>query len=380
MLTQIKIKNFKSHKNTDLALNKLTVFTGVNGCGKSSVMQCFLLLRQTFFKGRLMDGLDLNKPLCNIGIGNDALSQRASEGELTFEIYDMQNDQYVFSFLVDEQALNSSFLRKKMYSDSVVADKLTQLALFNNDFQYISASRWGGMSNFPKETYAAETQKQISLEYGQGELVAQFLDKFGDIEAEDYTLGEETDLSLLSQTIFWEQKISPQVTLHVEAGKDNNSYTINYGYDGIDELKPIQNLKAENIGYGISYSLPVVVALLSAHPGALILIENPEAHLHPSGQSQLAKLITMVAAHGVQVIVETHSDHIITAIQLACKEHYNDNTKGISKEEVSMYYFYNDEKNILNTDKVEINENGSLEYQPKGFFDQAEQDMFKLFS
>lgn len=380
MITHLKIKNFKSHKNTDLDLSKLSVFTGMNGCGKSSVIQSLLLLRQTYLKGRLMDGLDLNKPLCNIGIGNDALYRRATEGELSFEFFDTKNTQYDFSFLIDDKALNDSFLKRKEYSDTISNDNLKQLALFNNNFQYISASRWGGTSNFPKETYAAETQKQISLDYGQGELVAQFLDKFGEIDIMDYTFGEEKDLSLLNQTIFWERKISPKVTLQIESGKDNNSYTINYGYEGVEDIKPLMNLKAENIGYGISYALPVVVALLSASPGALILIENPEAHLHPSGQSQLAKLITMVANNGVQVIVETHSDHIITAIQLACKDHSKDKTKGVCNHDVSMYYFYNNEKNLLQRDKIEIKECGSIEYQPKGFFDQAEQDMFKLFS
>ena len=379
MITRLKINNFKSHKNTDLNINKLTVFTGKNGCGKSSVIQSLLLLRQTYFKGRLMDGLDLNKPLCSIGVGNDALYRMAEEGELSFELFNEQNNKYSFAFMVDDKSFGDSFLKRKIYSENINNDNLKELSLFNNDFQYISASRWGGTSTFPKETYAAETQRQISLDNGQGELVAHYLDKFGSTDVLDYTFGTESDLSLLNQTIFWEQKISSHVTLHVESGKDNNSYTISYGYNGTEHVKPIKDLKAENVGYGISYSLSVVVALLSAQRGAMILIENPEAHLHPSGQSQLAKLITMVANNGVQVLIETHSDHIISAIQLACKENAKDSVDGISKDEVSMYYFYNDTYNVLQIEKVQITKNGSLEYQPKGFFDQTEMDMFKLF-
>ena len=379
MITRLKINNFKSHKNTDLNINKLTVFTGKNGCGKSSVIQSLLLLRQTFFKGRLMDGLDLNKPLCSIGVGNDALYRMAEEGELSFELFNEQNNKYSFAFMVDDKSFGDSFLKRKIYSENINNDNLKELSLFNNDFQYISASRWGGTSTFPKETYAAETQRQISLDNGQGELVAHYLDKFGSTDVLDYTFGTESDLSLLNQTIFWEQKISSHVTLHVESGKDNNSYTISYGYNGTEHVKPIKDLKAENVGYGISYSLSVVVALLSAQRGAMILIENPEAHLHPSGQSQLAKLITMVANNGVQVLIETHSDHIISAIQLACKENAKDSVDGISKDDVSMYYFYNDTYNVLQIEKVQITKNGSLEYQPKGFFDQTEMDMFKLF-
>ncbi|MGL5980554.1 MAG: AAA family ATPase [Phocaeicola sp.] len=379
MIAKLQLKNFKSHKDTDIQLKGLTVLTGVNGCGKSSLIQSLLLLRQTFQKGRLMAGLDLNKPLCDIGIGNDALYRLASEGEILFRVSLDNEEHFQFVFDADERVLNDSFLSKKKYSNNVNPDKLTELPLFNNNFQYVSASRWGGKSIFPKETYAAESQRQISLECGQGELVAQFLVKFGGEDTFDYTNGGEEDLSLLNQTIYWERKISPNVTIRVESGKDNNSYAISYGYKGGENIRSIQDLRAENVGYGISYTLPVVVALLSARPGALIIIENPEAHLHPKGQSELAKLITMVVSKGVQVLIETHSDHIISGIQLACKDYGLNKTKGLSPEDISIYNFYNKEDHSLQMDEVKILDSGRLEHQPKGFFDQAESDMFKLF-
>jgi predicted ATPase len=378
MITRLGIKNFKSHKNTEIGLNKLTVLTGVNGCGKTSVIQAFLLLRQTYQKGRLMDGLDLNKPLCNIGIGNDALYRLATEGELAFDISDDTGENFSFVFDADINSLTDSFLKKKSYSNNISNDRLDKISLFNNEFQYISASRWGGRSIFPKETYAAETQKQISLECGQGELIAQYLYKFGNNDVTDYTDEKKTDLSLLSQTIWWEQKISSDITLNVEPGKDNNSFSITYGYNDIGQQKAIQDLKAENVGYGISYTLPVVVALLSAKPGAMIIIENPEAHLHPAGQAELARLITMVASTGVQVVVETHSDHIISGIQLACKANTENAACGINKDNVSMYHLYNQTDRSLKIDRVKILGNGRLDYQPKGFFDQTEMDMFEL--
>ena len=73
MITKLIIKNFKSHLHSEIEVRKLTVLTGINGCGKTSLIQALLLLRQTNTKGRLRDGLDLNIPLCKIGIGNDAL-------------------------------------------------------------------------------------------------------------------------------------------------------------------------------------------------------------------------------------------------------------------------------------------------------------------
>ena len=75
MITKLKIANFKSHRNTNLNASNLTVLTGVNSSGKTSVLQSLLLLRQSFLKNRLSNALDLNDPLCFIGVAGEALSQ-----------------------------------------------------------------------------------------------------------------------------------------------------------------------------------------------------------------------------------------------------------------------------------------------------------------
>ena len=380
MLKQLIIKNFKSHLHSEVNLRNLTVLTGINGCGKTSLIQSLLLLRQTNTKGRLRDGLDLNMPLSKIGIGNDALCRYASEGKIEFTLNTDESGILSFCFDADVKALNDSFLKKLAYNEAVKLGNIENLSLFNNQFQYISADRWGGRSDFPKETYAAETQRQLSIEGGKGELVAQFLHTFG---GETVTvipqLDPEMEMSLMGQVVYWERKISPNVTLNVEPNKDGKSFAVTYGYSASGDNKPLDDLRAENIGYGISYTLPVIVALLSATPGALIIIENPEAHLHPAGQSELAKLITLVASMGVQVIIETHSDHIISGIQLACKAHEKNNTIGISRDDVALYYFRNDSNNRLHIEPIKIEPTGALEHQPKGFFDQAEKDMFQLY-
>lgn len=381
MITKLEISNFKSHKHTFIHLGHLTVLTGINGCGKTSVIQSLLLLRQSFLKNRLALGLDLNQPLCNIGIADDALYQLAENGIISFVFSTDNNDKYTFEFDA-EKGLNDSFIRKHKYNEAASQiEKLGSISLFNNDFQYISASRWGGRSIFPKESFAVEVQKQISQAEGQGELVAHFLYKYGSDNVLNYYDTDEQDLSLLAQVVYWEQKISPNVTINIEAGRDNNSFTIGYGFDGENEqTKPIRDLRAENIGFGISYTLPVIVAILSARPGALVIIENPEAHLHPQGQSELARLISKAASFGIQVIVETHSDHIINGIQIACKEHGENAEKGIDNHFVRVYSFYSKVKHISQIEEIVIKSDGLLELQPKGFFDQAENDMYKLYN
>lgn len=381
MITGLDISNFKSHKHTSIQLGHLTVLTGINGCGKTSVIQSLLLLRQSFLKNRLAWGLDLNQPLCNIGIADDALYKLAENGIIKFMFSTDDNKEYVFEFDA-EKGLKDSFIRKHQYNEAASRiEELDGISLFNNDFQYISASRWGGKSIFPKESFAVEVQKQISQSEGQGDLVAHFLYKYGSDNVLNYYDNDEQDLSLLAQVVYWEQKISPNVTINVEPGKDNNSFTIGYGFDGEDEqTKPIRDLRAENIGFGISYTLPVIVAILSARQGALVIIENPEAHLHPQGQSELAKLISKAASFGVQIIVETHSDHIINGIQIACKEHGENAERGIDNSLVKVYSFYRKVKQVSQKQEIVIKSDGLLDSQPKGFFDQAENDMYKLYN
>jgi len=74
-------------------------------------------------------------------------------------------------------------------------------------------------------------------------------------------------------------------------------------------------------GFGLSYTLPVITALLvgTLIPNSLVIIENPEAHLHPRGQTEIARLIALCAQVGTQIIIETHSDHLFDGIRIAAK-------------------------------------------------------------
>lgn len=378
MITNLHLKNFKSHLNTNLHFAPLTVLTGVNGFGKTSVIQSLLLLRQSYSKGRLSDGLDLNKPLCEIGNADDALYKFAKDGIIEFEITD-NNEVFTFRFDAGNH-LQDSFLRKQDYSKNIIEEKLSTLSLFNNQFQYISAARWGGKSSYLKDTYMVEVQRQISSEKGQGELTGHFLDRYGGELTYNYLNNDGSEIELLEQTILWEQKVSPGVRLNVQRAENNQGYNITYSFYTTKNTKSIDNVQAENVGFGISYTLPVIVALLSAKPGALIIIENPEAHLHPQGQSQLAKLISLVAQRGVQVIIETHSDHFFNGILVSCKK-FEHGEYGIDRKNVVTYYMgKKSESHATLEEVIVIKENGKLEYQPNGFFDQEERDMYYLNS
>lgn len=371
MITKLKITDFKAHQDTTLSLGALTLLTGINSSGKSSVLQTLLLLRQSFKKGRLSSGLDLNAPLCDIGKGIDAL-YRSSQNEIISFLLDSDNESFEFAFNAKNR-YDDTFIPSE--NPLILKTELIQLPLFTNNFQYISSSRWANLNQYPMDTYAVETEKQLSLEYGQGELVAHFLEYYGDnrnfdIKSDLILHSSTTSRKLLAQTIAWEREISPRITI-LPIKKDDR-ISIEFGYKAEGDNPPLEKLQSKNVGYGISYSLSIVVALLSAKPGSLLLIENPEAHLHPKGQSKLAELIALAAQSGVQVIVETHSDHIFNGIRKAIA------AKKIETNNVKVHYFELDEKNVSVNTEILISEKGQIQSYKKGFFDQFDDDLDEL--
>mgnify|MGYP003607678375 CR=1 FL=1 len=373
MITKLNIANFKSHKDTELNLGNLTLLTGLNSTGKSTIIQSFLLLRQSFKKGRLNKGLDLNEPLCDIGKGVDALYRFANESEIiSFEIEINKNETHTFNFNAKDK-YEETFIPN--LTEISINEEQQKLPFFTNNFQYLSANRIAGVEFYPLDSYAVEEEKQISRNYGQGELVAHFLEFYGEnrdfnIELDLLLHPENTSRKLLDQVIAWEREISPRITMI--PSKKGDKVIIEYGYKSKGDFMPIENLKSKNIGFGISYSLSIIVALLSAKPGALILIENPEAHLHPKGQSKLAELICLAAQSNIQVIVETHSDHIFNGIR---KGIYSNK---IENKNARIYYFETDDRNTSKSTEIEISEKGRILNYKEGFFDQFDNDLDEL--
>ena len=117
----------------------------------------------------------------------------------------------------------------------------------------------------------------------------------------------------------WLQQLSPGVRLSITRIRGTDEVLLQYRYDGRRHETTSNFYRPTNVGFGLTYSLPIVVACLAAPTGALLLLENPEAHLHPQGQAALGEMMARCANDGVQIIVETHSDHLLNGVRLAVK-------------------------------------------------------------
>lgn len=371
MIFNLNIKNFKSHKNTDLELSNLNVFCGSNGVGKSSAMQLLLLLREAFIKDRSFEVLDLKSDPVKIGTVNDAIYEFAEiDGfslSMTTEI-----GEYNFFFEADtEDDKVKSFVRLKN-EKSNFPENIKDESLFNTNFQFISAYRLGPQIQYPKDDKIVDVFKQISVIDGNSEYFVHYLDRYRDIEVLKEICNPNTAFTdLFSQVIAWEKEISKGVNIDIQdLGK--LGYVLKYSFDTETSTKKTRNFEATNVGFGLSYVMPILVAILSSPKGSLLFIENPEAHLHPNGISKLIELICLASQAGIQIILETHSDHIINGILVQSKIFEDSHgSLGIDKENISLYQFERNYKDhFTNATKIEVEEDGLIRYPPKGFFDQ----------
>lgn len=367
MIKYLEINNFKSHKNTKIDLGNLTVFCGSNSVGKSSVFQPLLLLREAHLNKTNFEYLDLLSNPIKIGTIADAFYQYSENDEIIFQIK-TENDDYVFSFELENNDYTKTLInsRKNKFENGINPE----ISLFNENFQYISSSRIGPQESYKKDDVVVEKYKQISLVEGKAEFCIHFLHKNQSYRVlKELVNNNSSGEELIYQVTSWEKEISKGVNVIVE---DNGKlgFELKYQYDTQYGNEKTNKFSALNVGFGLSYVLPILVAILSAKKGALIIIENPEAHLHPNGIAKLTELICLAAQAGIQIVLETHSDHIVNGILVQSKK-FEQGEKGIDRNNVSIYHFDRDEKEHCTiATKIEVEEDGLIRYPPKGFFDQ----------
>ena len=147
---------------------------------------------------------------------------------------------------------------------------------------------------------------------------------------------------------------------HFGAGSEG-PFQVQIGRDGGDVDAPRRNLV--DVGYGVSQVVPIVAEmLLPSSPTDIFLLQQPEVHLHPSAQAALGTLFCEVATEGRQIIVETHSDHLIDRVRMDVRDGRSD----LKAEDVLILYF---ERNGLDVKIHEIwwDQHGNLENVPDGY-------------
>lgn len=345
MISSIRVQGFKRFKDQTFSMKPLTVLAGLNGTGKTSLVQSLLVTRQAMTN----KVVQLNGPFgLDLGTAEDVTNWAGSDQILIAVSEDQASAEVVLGWSGEDA----------MYLDVEAGPESPPLSLSStpSSFTYLSPERLG-----PRGTYPAAALPAHHLEVGaRGEYCAQLLAELGNkpMEASDRRHPESEGPSFLKYEVErWLSEIARPIEIDAIRLSGSTSYSLNFRDPGGTYVK------ATNMGFGVSYALPIVLAGLIAKPGGLLVIENPEAHLHPAGQSRMGTFLAWLAGKGVQVVVETHSDHVLNGVRRAIGER-----KALAASEAVVHYFSGSTE--VQVEELSFTPVGGMSHWPPGFFDQ----------
>lgn len=374
MIIEISLENFKCFSKSDpIILSRFNLLTGINGRGKSSVLQSLLLIAQSFDNENSLNYLKLNGTYISLGTFRDVLNRYSqvnsffinfktsdvTENDLRcgFSEYPERNrlaaltsllvnehDYFDAPSLADLNEMNSSVARTLGVTSSI-----TGLQHLRNLY-FIAADRQGPVN------YVEKNDNIFGNNIGiKGEHVINILSAKG---SEFISRVEKAVSFVLSgASIRIPESQGNIIELFIDSVNNSDGYM------------PV------NVGFGYSYILPIILTGLLAEENSIIIIENPEAHLHPGAQSRLVNFLVDCSKHkNLQIFLETHSDHVINGLRISVKN------RDIDKKDVSIIHFGRD--NNLNTKpeitQIKVDTNGNLSDYPDDFMDEWTQQMSQL--
>jgi predicted ATPase len=376
MIATVHLHNFKCWAEEEVPLGALTLVTGLNGAGKSTLLQSLLVLRQSQEQGLLAEGrLAINGDLATLGTGRDAFCEHATDENLGLGLTWRDGTKSLWSFRYDSNAdvlePGSSPANGGAASPGAIL-AILERPPFGGEFFHLTAERVGPRVSGEVSDHRVRSRREIG---SRGELTGYFLAVHGRAPLGVAALAhpEAVSSSLVDQVEAWLGEVSPGARLHIGEHRDLDAVQVRYSFAG--PAGRTNEYRATNVGFGLSYTLPLLVAVLAARPGALVVIENPEAHLHPRGQIRIAQMLAILAAHGVQVLIETHSDHVLNGIRLSV------HAGTLAAEETRIHFFerrQSSERAYAARISPTIDADGRLEPWPAGFFDELELSLAKL--
>jgi len=371
VITRLDLKLFKCFELLHLPLGQITILSGSNASGKSSVLQALVLLHQTMREHEWSTRLMLNGAAIRLGTVHDVVDK--VHGTHTLEIGVVDREEHCSWAFTGDRSEMSMAIESVRSGGSICEDpnvlryllpltadgSVPELADSLRSLTYITAERVG-----PREVYTLE-DRQIAPVVGPiGEYAASVLH----LGRDEHVIAElalpgvpPTRLRQVEERM---RTFFPGCAINVQQVPQTNAVTLGFRTSQeTDFHRPI------HVGFGLTQVFPIVVAALSANRDNILLIENPEVHLHPAGQAQMGQFLAHVTRAGVQVIVETHSDHVLNGIRRSVK------SGRLPPEDVVIHFFRPRSSDAAQVTSPLLDGSGNIDSWPEGFFDQFDKDM-----
>lgn len=369
MITSIRLSNFKCFRTLSLELGALNVFAGMNGAGKSTVMQSLLAIRQSWESSSLAkEHIQLNGTLVDLGAAGEVycadpnsefieIILRGIEPDAGLELHSTQAEHYS----------NQYFLTL----DSPVRIDGSIPALFSDPFNYLHAERIG-----PRKVFPIPLDEVNSLRVGKcGESAAYIVAS----ELKETEIGNDSIIlessdgreypTLHYQWALWMARLFPGFEADYQIYDKADQVRLGLALQRQETGQSLY-VRPTNTGFGLSFVLGIIVAGLVAKSNTVLMVENPEAHLHPRAQSMIGEFLARVAAGGTQVFVETHSEHVLNGIRRMVKQTI------LTPDAVRFHFFARTSTNFEpSVTPIAVSSSGDISAWPKGFFDQLDQDL-----
>lgn len=346
MLTKLKIENFKCFLNAEMELQALNLLVGANSSGKSSAIQALRLCLDNAGKPQgkeiLMSSKDKRTGRFS-EIGSFLTTDKIFAIELTTD-----EGQLKTSYTFGDDARTTTLVMVESEPKGLAAE-LAEMPVF-----YLPANRDSAKDAFPMNL---EAEMAIGT---NGEYVIDYYAHHSSGVLDDAVIYDKSLKTLEGQVNYWLRQLTGYTLKVVPQG---NTFRVTYKNAGGRELRPY------HVGTGVSFIAAMLIVCLSMPEGGVVIIENPEIHLHPKAQAVAIDFFSIIAGSGRQMLIETHSDHLFNGVRRQIAQ------KQLRKEDAAIYFFKMKDSQESVPVRIELTDRGRMTKYEKGLFDQFDDDL-----
>ena len=408
MITELRARNFKSWEDTGkLRFAPLTGLFGANSSGKTSILQVLLMLKQTAERPS-----DWNEPLyfgddgslVNLGNFDAVIHKHKQDLNLNISVswksstvaninkyirvhnlkfpshvemlppgqdHRAPSEEISFSTNIARAAMNNFYYKTDLYRLNVEQPDLfrcyglragqTQTveisSRFEEEFENLFSRilYLGPLREHPRHRYTWEGDHPRSIGQEGEKAISALLS------------GRIRRFPIDEQILNWLQRLELIHSYDLRPISDTNQ---DYEFL-VKKYKGGPEIRLTDIGFGVSQVLPVLILCYYAPEGSILILEQPEAHLHPKVQTELADvLIDVVENRNVQIILESHSEYLLSRLQRRIAE------KKIAATDTALY-FCEIKDGTSEIEQLKVDEYGNIRNWPQDFFGDVTGELIK---